>query len=192
MRTAGGPSISSHSSLLSPACSRNKELVGARVIEAGLLTAVYGGAPLPPLGPTYSSAVLAASPDGSMLWANVTLALPPHGNDNGLQYVPPHVNAWQNSSRCPTEIGVSASLCGWFSIRGSDGRDYNASLVELPEPGSLVLALAAVVAPAVPGISVRDLRWNKRMKMRRGGGGGVRLWRWRSRTYTHLVSPIAG
>lgn len=141
-----------------PSCSRNKELVGARVIEAGLQTAIYGGAPLPPLGPSYSSAIGGASPDGATLWANVTLALPPYGNGEGLQYVAPHVNAWQNSSRCPTEIGVAASFCGWFVIRGSNGLNYNASLVEVPEPGSLVLALTAAVAPAVPGIKVHDDR----------------------------------
>ena len=139
--------------------SRNKELVGARVVSAGLLTAIYGEPSLPLLGPSYASALAGASPNGASMWANVTLVLAPVGNGSapGIEYVPPHVDVWQNSSRCPVEIGVSEKNCGWFAIQGSNGVTYNASLVAVPEPGSLVLALAASVEPPVPGIKVSNI-----------------------------------
>ena len=115
---------------------------------------MYGGPSFPLQGPTYASAIVGAAADGTSLWANVTLTLP---NGSALTYVPPHVSAYQNSSRCPTEIGVSASYCGWFSIRGSNGQYFNASLATPLEPGSTVISLIAAVEPPVPGILVRSL-----------------------------------
>jgi len=177
-------------SLYSPLllCSRNKELVGARVATAGLVAAVYGEAPQPALGPSYVSAVAGAAADGSSLWANVTLTLAPAANGSApaeLEYVPPHVDTWQNSSRCPTEIGVAASFCGWFVILGSDGRNYNASLAALPEPGSLVLPLVAAVVPPVPGIQVRRRRSRRRRGRLRAGKVGSR----KTESYSTLAPP---
>lgn len=138
--------------------SRNKELVGAR-IAPGILNALYGTA-LPTTGPIYAGATFAAAADGSVLYANVSFD--PATLNGGLAWVPPHVNAWQNSSRCPTELpGIKAEDCDWFNILGSDGVARNATLVEVVEGGTQ-LALTAPVTPAVPGLRAVGTRfgWN--------------------------------
>lgn len=64
------------------------------------------------------------------------------------------MNAWQNSSRCPTEIGnVTAADCAWFDVLGSDGRFYNVTQVTLAAGAPGVLLLAAPVEPPVAGIT---------------------------------------
>lgn len=135
--------------------SRNKQLVGQRVAR-GILNALYGQ-DFALEGPTYESAVLSAAPDGSMLYANVSLLNVAGG---GLTYVPPHVNPWSNSSRCPTEL-FDAKYCGFFSIGASDGELYNATSVTLINGGT-GLQLAAPVVPAQPGIRAASTSfgWN--------------------------------
>ena len=137
--------------------SRNKQLVGRRTAPA-LVAALYGPPTLQARGPHYAAATLGqADPSGAWVYANVSLAPGQPGAPLALAWVPPHINAWQNSSRCPTEIGnVTASDCAWFNVLGSDGRFYNATQVALAGGGVL---LAAPVVPPVPGIVARGTRF---------------------------------
>jgi hypothetical protein len=139
--------------------SRNKQLVGRRTAPP-LSAAFYGPASLQTGGPRYALASPGQpDPAGAWLYANVTLAPGQAGAALNLEWVPPHVNAWQNSSRCPTEIGnVTAADCAWFDILGSDGRFYNVTEVALL-PGGAGLSLTAPVAPPVPGIAVTGTRF---------------------------------
>ena len=138
--------------------SRNKQLVGRRTAPP-LIAAFYGPPTLQAGGPRYASAVASqADPAGAWLYANVSLAPSQAGAALQLEWVPPHVNAWQNSSRCPTEIGnVTTADCAWFDVLGSDGQFYNATGITLV-PG-VGLALAAPVVPPVPGITTAGTRF---------------------------------
>lgn len=144
--------------------SRNKQLVGNRV-AASLIPALYNisGTTIPPIhtGPTYLSATVSAASDGSWLYANISFISSTMGSE-GLVYVPPHVNAWQNSSRCPTEISpINDAYCDWFNIWGSNGIAYNATIVTIVNNNQL--SLAAPVNPPVPNIHVMGTRfgWNQ-------------------------------
>jgi len=126
--------------------SRNKQLVGRRV-AAGILSALYPNASSShqATGPTYASAALATA--GGTGYANVSFAPTTLGGTaGGLVYVPPHVDTWQNSSRCPTEIGIPADFCDWISILGSDGAAYNATAAASED--GLTLMLQAGPLPA--------------------------------------------
>jgi hypothetical protein len=120
--------------------SRNKQLVGRRV-ATGVLNAWYDN--IASIGPTYDSAELSQS--GSTWLANVSFTLPTV--QGGLTYVPPHVNPWQNSSRCPTEIGITLDDCGWISIIGSDMKVYNATSVST-DASNTILQIVVENAPA--------------------------------------------
>jgi hypothetical protein len=77
----------------------------------------------------------------------------------GLVFVPPHVNAYQNSSRCPTEIPeVTLASCGFFEILGSDGVYYNASDVSL-DAGGLTLTITAAAAPGSVTVAGTRYGW---------------------------------
>ena len=134
--------------------SRNKELVGRRV-AAGILAHVYGvdTAPTYQLGPRYAG-VVSVNSAGSPLAATVAFA--PESVVGGLVYVAPHVDVWQNSSRCPTELaGVTLALCGFFEILGSDGVYYNASSAVANADSTLTITAAS--APAA--VTVAGTRW---------------------------------
>lgn len=138
--------------------SRNKQLVGRRVAPA-ILAHVYGYATPTPalLGPRYDTAVGGVDPSTGDLLVNVSF-LPETVGSAGLQYVAPHVDAWQNSSRCPFELpGVTAQQCGWFAVLGSDGVYYNATTVAAVDVYTLQLR-----APVSGGAGAGG-----------GGGGGV-------------------
>jgi len=140
--------------------SRNKQLVGNRV-AASIIPALYNisGTTISPIhtGPTYASATYSVASDGSMLYANITF-LPSTLGSEGLMYVPPHINTWQNSSRCPTEISpINDAYCDWFNIWGSNGIAYNATEVSIVNNNQL--SLAAPVVPAVPGITIKGTRY---------------------------------
>lgn len=140
--------------------SRNKELVGSRV-AAGIIPALYGvtGAAAQATGPQYASATLGAAADGSMLWANVSFTPGSLGPGGTLVYVRPHVNPWQNSSRCPTELSPFTSAdCDWLNILASNGKAYNATVVSAVN-GGLTLSLMAPVSPPVQGIAAVGTRY---------------------------------
>lgn len=129
--------------------SRNKQLVGRRV-AAGILSALYGidSDFSTQVGPLYQSA--SATTIGNTLYANITFQ-PNTLGSSGLQYVPPHVNHWQNSSRCPTELpDVTDLQCGWYTILASDGHAYNATAISIGN--GLQLQLSATVPSS--GLSV--------------------------------------
>jgi hypothetical protein len=146
--------------------SRNKELVGRRV-AAGWVVAAFGQdrfGNTQTTGPTYESATVAAAPDGSALYANVTFTAASLGADGGLVYVPPHVDTWQNSSRCPAEILPQPlnGYCDWMSIWGTNGVAYNATDIRMwkGEAGQVGLSLTALVTPApIPGLGAAGTRF---------------------------------
>jgi hypothetical protein len=133
--------------------SRNKQLVGRRV-AAGILAYLYGDGTDAPSqsGPRYAGIAPKA---GGALSATVSFA--PETVAGGLVYVPPHVNTWQNSSRCPTELPeVTLSSCGFFELLGSDGVYYNATQVTI-DAGGVTLTVTAASAPA--GVAVAGSRF---------------------------------
>jgi hypothetical protein len=136
--------------------SRNKELVGRRV-AAGILAHVYGvnTDAASQLGPRYAG-VVSVNSAGSPLSATVAFA--PETVVGGLVYVAPHVDAWQNSSRCPTELpGVTLSACGFFGILGTDGVWYNASSASANPDNTLTITAAA--APATAAVAGTRFGW---------------------------------
>ncbi len=79
-----------------------------------------------------------------------------------LQLLAPKVGssdyAWQNASRCPTEIPpINDAYCDWFNIVGSNGQVYNATTVSIIEGN--MLALEAPVDPPVSGIRAVGTRY---------------------------------
>lgn len=136
--------------------SRNKELVGRRV-AAGILAHVYGvnTDPVFLLGPRYVG-VVSVNAAGSPLSATVAFA--PETVVGGLVFVAPHVDAYQNSSRCPTELPeVTLEQCGFFEILGSDGIYYNASSVVANADRTLTITAAA--APAAVAVAGTRAGW---------------------------------
>jgi len=135
--------------------SRNKQLVGRRV-AAGILAHVYGGSEDPSLqlGPRYSGVVSSTSAPLS-----ATVAFAPETAPGGLVYVPPHVNAWQNSSRCPIELpSVKIATCGFIELLGSDGVYYNVTSSVANADGSLTITAAS--APAAVTLKGTRYGWN--------------------------------
>jgi len=133
--------------------SRNKQLVGRRV-AAGILAYVYGDDTAAPFqsGPRYAGIAPKA---GGALSATVSFA--PETVEGGLVFVPPHVDSWQNSSRCPTELPeVTLASCGFFELLGSDGVYYNASDVAI-DAGGVTLTVTAASAPG--GVTVAGSRF---------------------------------
>lgn len=129
--------------------SRNKQLVGRRV-AAGILASVYGSGALSH-GPVYRGATVATV--GGSMYANVTFD--PASLGGGLVYVPPHVDPWQNSSRCPTEIGIAESSCEWTYIVGSDGLLYNATVAISADGTMLQLSCEGCAPSAVTATGTR-------------------------------------
>jgi len=136
--------------------SRNKQVVGRRT-SAGILAYLYSTHAEAPFlsGPRYAS--ISPNKQGSPLSATVSFI--PETVAGGLVFVPPHVNAYQNSSRCPTEIPeVTLASCGFFEILGSDGVYYNASDVSL-DAGGLTLTITAAAAPGSVTVAGTRYGW---------------------------------
>jgi len=123
--------------------SRNKQLTGRRIAE-GILALVYNDSAVTPWGPRYES-VAYGSPAPGTLTATISFAV---GTvQGGLVYVAPEVTPWSNSTRCPTEIGVSQVYCDGFSIIAGNGVGYKATSVEIVGTGSDQLLLTATGVP---------------------------------------------
>lgn len=116
--------------------SRLKAPVGQRAAWL-LLAALFGNATAAArVSPRYAGA--AGSAAGAAL--TVTVSFAPGTTGGGLRPIA--------GAHCPTELGVPAGSCGWFTIGASDGAVYNATAAVGAGGDTLVLTATAARAGA--------------------------------------------
>lgn len=109
---------------------RHKQVVGSR-LAAAALTQVYKQN-VPYIYPTFASSSAAAN--GNVVTVTVTLS----NVGTSLNFQPAH---------CPTELGVPADICAWWSVIGKDGVWYNATAAITG--GGQSVAITATLAAGV-------------------------------------------
>jgi hypothetical protein len=112
-------------------------VTGARLSAAALST-VYAVEGIQHTGPAYAGSF--GSVSGSSLV--VTVVFDASSVGSGLQF------SSLAFDHCPTEAGVPADQCAWWSITGSDGKAYNATAALTADGRGVVLT-----APLPPGTS---------------------------------------
>jgi hypothetical protein len=137
-----------------------KYIPGRRLARSVLGTA-YG--PTPPVAvpfayPTYSYAVGRAATinNGTASNISVTVHFAAGTTGSGLALAP--YDPTSNSSHCPTERGVNASYCDWFSVQVNDaypGTWYNASVAVGSDGATLVLTVT-VPRPGLAAAATRN------------------------------------
>jgi len=127
------------------------KFIPGRRTAASFAGALYG-LPVPFLNPRYCDATALESSNATHTTLTVRVSLEP-GTVTGAGLVMRSYEADSNSSHCPTERGVNASYCAWFSIQTNDGAFswHNASATLSADAMGVVLT-AVVPQPGLAAV----------------------------------------